>query len=167
MRKNREWLKKKVIYFGNLPETYMSKTIVADVDMVNCLIDELEEPEQDKVVIPQFVGDWIEEERNSDTSYVGAMLRFYNFELPEKIKNYMNENYETFARAWFDGFSVEEEKLYFVKEPITGQFLVKDIKQSSGVKWVDGFSSDSERYTEQEIKAIDERFWAFAEELTK
>jgi hypothetical protein len=55
-----------------------------------------------------------------------------------------------------------EEKKYYVKEPITGQFLIKDNQQSNGVKWVDGFSSEPESYTEKEIKDIDDRFWAFA-----
>jgi len=135
MSKDKNWLKEQIKYeevelkyaFDNY-EQY-EKVLIADD--VNDLINQLEGPEQEKVVVPLFVGDWIEEERNSDTSYVGAMLRFYNFELPEKIKNYMNENYETFARAWLDGYSVEKEKLWAIER--YGNYIGSYIIETGGV----------------------------------
>ncbi len=57
----------------------------------------------------------------------------------------------------------DEEPLYFVKEPITGQFLIRDSQNSLGVKWVDGFSTDPSYFTEQELKDIAEEYWDFAE----
>ncbi|WP_173278708.1 MULTISPECIES: DUF1642 domain-containing protein [unclassified Streptococcus] len=76
------------------------------------LIEQLDEPE--KVKVPQFVADWITHSKNIGRSLFGAMSIFEeNFE----IKKWMQwaENQETFARAWLDGYEVEEEKRYYVR----------------------------------------------------
>lgn len=57
----------------------------------------------------------------------------------------------------------DNDPIYFVKEPITGQFLIRDSQNSLGVKWVDGFSTDPSYFTEQELKDIAEEYWDFAE----
>lgn len=75
-------------------------------------------------------------------------------------------NVENYYRACIDGYEVEKEKRHFIIEPVTGQFLIRDDSQSRGVKWVDGFSTSPSYFTETEIKAIDKRFWDFAEEVT-
>lgn len=75
-------------------------------------LQQLDEPE--KVKVPQFVADWITHSKNIGRSLFGAMSIFEeNFE----IKKWMQwaENQETFARAWLDGYEVEEEKRYRVK----------------------------------------------------
>ena len=75
-------------------------------------IDQLDEPEKAKV--PQFVADWIKHSRNTGCSLFGAMSIF---EENIEIKKWMqwSENQELFARAWLDGYEVEEEKRYLVK----------------------------------------------------
>ena len=75
-------------------------------------LKQLDEPQ--KVKVPQFVADWITHSKNIGRSLFGAMSIFEeNFE----IKKWMQwaENQETFARAWLDGYEVEEEKRYRVK----------------------------------------------------
>ena len=82
-----------------------------DVDGIIDKIKQLDEPE--KVKVPQFVADWITHSKNIGRSLFGAMSIFEeNFE----IKKWMQwaENQETFARAWLDGYEVEEEKRYEV-----------------------------------------------------
>ena len=76
------------------------------------LIEQLDEPQPVKV--PQCVADWITHSKNIGRSLFGAMSIFEeNFE----IKKWMQwaENQETFARAWLDGYEVEEEKRYLVR----------------------------------------------------
>ena len=76
------------------------------------IFEQLDEPQPIK--IPQCVADWITHSKNIGRSLFGAMSIFEeNF----KIKKWMQwaENQETFARAWLDGYEVEEEKRYFVK----------------------------------------------------
>ena len=85
------------------------------------LIKQLDEPE--KVKIPQFMADWIKHSRNIGRSLFGTMSIF-----EEKIENkkWMQwaENQDLFARAWLDGYEVEEEKRYIVSLK-NGQPLIK------------------------------------------
>lgn len=83
-----------------------------DKKIVLGLIRQLDEPQ--KVVVPQFVADWITHSKNIGSSLFGAMSIFEkNFE----IKKWMQwaENQETFALAWIFGYEVEKEKRYLVK----------------------------------------------------
>lgn len=86
-------------------------------------LKQLDEPE--KVKVPQFVADWITHSKNIGRSLFGAMSIFEeNF----KIKKWMQwaENQETFARAWLDGYEVDEEKRYLVKIKASGQYIMNN-----------------------------------------
>jgi hypothetical protein len=77
------------------------------------LIKLLDEPQ--KVTVPQFVADWIEECKNDDFHLFGAMEEM---SLHQKKLDYWfreDDNMELFARAWLFGYTVEEEKRYLVK----------------------------------------------------
>lgn len=95
-------------YLVTLPngcETEFPKPYIED-------LKQLDEPQPVKV--KQFVADWITHSKNIGRSLFGAMSIFEeNFE----IKKWMQwaENQETFARAWLDGYEVEEERRYLVK----------------------------------------------------
>nr|DAM59429.1 MAG TPA: Protein of unknown function (DUF1642) [Caudoviricetes sp.] len=71
---------------------------------------QLDEPQ--KVVVPQFVADWIEECNAKRKSLLGALLY-----TPEGVNSWVgnSENQETFARAWLDGYEVEKEPKYTVR----------------------------------------------------
>lgn len=77
------------------------------------LIDQLDEPQ--KVQVPQFVADWIEECKNDDFHLFGAMEGISSNR--KKLDYWFREddNMELFARAWLDGYEVEEEKQYYVR----------------------------------------------------
>lgn len=68
--------------------------------------------EREKVAVPQFVAEWIErskkEKRNlrNALNNGGEKMRLWFLDL---------ENYDIFARAWLDGYTVEKEKRYSVK----------------------------------------------------
>lgn len=73
--------------------------------------------EQEKVTIPQVVADWIEvcKEHLTTSLYTAMNPNFMkennqSFDLILWIKKTSNQ--ETFARAWLDGYTVEEEKKY-------------------------------------------------------
>ena len=65
-----------------------------------------------KPIIPQFVADWIEE---SKTVAAGTLKGAY-INAPEKVRFWWSgdnvANVQVFARAWLDGYEVEEEKKY-------------------------------------------------------
>ena len=70
--------------------------------------------ELNKVKIPQFVADWIEEARKSCKDV--ADLFDFDFTNEEVGKWFMQERpFDLVARAWLDGYEVEEEKKFFVK----------------------------------------------------
>ena len=94
---------------------YLNHNYFRRVDTSEVLRDlkQLDEPE--KVTIPQFVADWIEECKNDDFHLFGAMEAI---SLNQKKLDYWfreDDNMELFARAWLDGYEVEEEKRYLVK----------------------------------------------------
>lgn len=77
------------------------------------LIKLLDEPQ--KVTVPQFVADWIEECKNDDFHLFGAMEEM---SLHQKKLDYWfreDDNMELFARAWLDGYTVEKEKYYKIE----------------------------------------------------
>lgn len=96
-----------------------SKKPWIDRELVLDLVKQLDEPQ--KPVVPQFVADWIErskqEKRNlrNTLNNGGEKMRLWFLDL---------ENYDTFARAWLDGYEVEKEKKYRVSLK-NGQPLLK------------------------------------------
>nr|DAY07793.1 MAG TPA: Protein of unknown function (DUF1642) [Caudoviricetes sp.] len=77
--------------------------------------------EREKVKIPQFVADWIEECEVKEKSLLNSLLY-----TPEGVNSWVgnSDNQELFARAWLDGYEVEEEPKYTVSLK-NGQPLVK------------------------------------------
>lgn len=71
--------------------------------------------EREKVTVPQFVADWIEECKNDDFHLFGAMEEISSNQ--KKLDYWFREddNMEILARAWLDGYEVDEEKRYLVK----------------------------------------------------
>lgn len=64
---------------------------------------QLDEPQ--KVTIPQFVADWIEQRK--DEGWKLSQM-FLQANLEEKYGRWIVDNQETFARAWLDGYTVEK-----------------------------------------------------------
>lgn len=115
----------------------------------------LDEPK--KVVIPKFVAEWIGYATLKGDSLIASFKPWdlYGAEYG-KVNSWIKDNEETYARAWLDGYEVEEDPLYYVKLPEIGYMRF-------GKKYF--YSTDKEdakRYTENQIKAIDERYWPFA-----
>ncbi|MGQ7380795.1 DUF1642 domain-containing protein [Streptococcus suis] len=85
---------------------------LADVMQV---IDQIHEPQ--KVVVPKVVATWIEhcKQSNLDLDHSMRCTRVNNAETG--VEEWIYENQETFARAWLDGYEIEQEKLYTVEIP--------------------------------------------------
>ncbi|VQV13053.1 phage protein [Streptococcus pneumoniae] len=83
--------------------------------MVELFLKELKQlDEPQKVKIPQFVAEWIEEARKACKDV--AELFEFDFTNDEVRKWFMQERpFDLVARAWLDGYEVEKEKRYFVK----------------------------------------------------
>ncbi|MDG9478577.1 DUF1642 domain-containing protein [Streptococcus pneumoniae] len=83
--------------------------------MVELFLKELKQlDEPQKVKVPQFVAEWIEEARKACKDV--AELFEFDFTNDEVRKWFMQERpFDLVARAWLDGYEVEKEKRYFVK----------------------------------------------------
>ena len=79
--------------------------------------------EPQKVVVPQFVADWIEQCKAKRKRLLTALLY-----TPEKVNSWVDnpDNQKLFARAYLDGYEVEKEPKYTVKFKATNQYLCDD-----------------------------------------
>lgn len=113
MKKDKKWLKEEIWK----QDTVVDKGYIYTGDLMS-IINELDEPE--KVVVPKFVADWIEETKKNDRTLVFAICHIYDeneigespTEKENRIYQWMesNDNEEVFARAWLGGYEVEKEQ---------------------------------------------------------
>ena len=105
-----------------LKNIFGNKCEYIKIDFMIKLVSELDEPK--KVQIPQFVAGWIEYCKFTHVDLQHALIvgdvDFYNYANQtdfSKLKEFLEteNNQATFARAWLDGYDVEEEKRYLVK----------------------------------------------------
>lgn len=99
----------------NLNKLYGERYYVAIDDVLN-LVKQLDEPE--KVVIPQFVADAIEDAREH-TSELEQAFQFVWWNDSDEFTEWYGKksNRDVFARAWIEGYEVEKEKRYRISMP--------------------------------------------------
>ena len=76
------------------------------------IVSKIHEPQ--KVAIPNYVAEWIEELKKSHSNMAWVWQVYPN---EPKIKKWLDSNTEKFMMAWLDGYEVEKEKLYTVEIP--------------------------------------------------
>lgn len=84
---------------------------------INKLIQELKQLDEPKPVkVPQFVADVIEGAREESPELEDAFKYAWEVDTIEFREWFRKlENRNNFARAWLDGYEVEEEKRYYVR----------------------------------------------------
>lgn len=156
---------------GTHVNRYGDKGLISEVIEV---ISGIDEPQ--KVVVPKEVAEWIVECKSKYYSLRHAM-EYAN--LPDRVNKwllttfpygYPFKNQDTFARAWLEGYEVEEEQLYTVR--VAGATLTKITRGIEVQYRMIPFGDDSLIYTgdsiytthltEDEIKGYDKRLWQFA-----
>ena len=129
--------------------------------------------EPKKLVVPKFVAEWFEDNKHAlDLTIFIAIRGLNDEEWPHKtdFENWLdvskNKPIETLVRMK-DGYEVEKEPLYYVKLPVVyfnhldlETYLMKDDR--GNITIADNNDFDDMKFTESEIKAIDERYWPFA-----
>ncbi|ANT43616.1 hypothetical protein DS62502_20 [Lactococcus phage 62502] len=151
------------------------KTLIAQADeeIVN-LKSRLQQ--QALPVVPDFVAEWIEilktkglkplknPETYGETGFTEEKL--------QNILFWISEYQEDYMRAWLDGYQVEKPQLFYIDLPKV--FGLSDStsdstfvsKAESGI--ILEFTKGKDyalKLTEQEIKSIDKRYWAFRKEV--
>ena len=103
--------------------------------------------ELEKVKVPQFVADYIEESRLKGWDLLASMCFVVSAKNKKTTKwFYLGENKNIFALAWIFGYDVEEEKRYLVKvvgmDSVNGYLSYnKDLD-----RWFFGIASKSKPY---------------------
>lgn len=149
-----------VEYWQGKAETYVNAIGLAQ---------QLDEPQ--KPVVPKFVADYIEEYRDGGATLYEMMDssedEVYTWLFGNPRIETENERQLLFAQAYAVGYEIEKEALYYVVFDIlqSQKYLVKNIKTetfylSNNENVIGNYEQVS--FTETEIKAIDERYWAFA-----
>ena len=86
---------------------------VVEIDK-NLVHRDINEPQ--KKVVPQFVADYIKYAKDSNWDLIDAMKGISYEDYDDLMKwFYKDNNQETFALAWINGYAVEKEKRYLVK----------------------------------------------------
>ena len=145
-------------------------TEMVHIDDIVETINKIDETQ--KVVVPKFVAEWIDEIKEGGYSlYTAFDLVDGNIRTFDWLFNGCKTNQDTFARAWLDGYEVDKEKLYTVEIPNpnlnahvvlqkTGDCLVLVTVVNAG--WAEWESS---KLTESEIKQDFDFLWQFAKEV--
>jgi hypothetical protein len=101
--------------------------------------------EREKVKVPQFIAEFITEQKK-----LGHTLSYsIDASMSDRVAEWYWDNSELFARAWLDGYEVEEEKRCRVKIKGTSQYLCKD---ENSIFFSSFFISD---FTRNDIEDLD------------
>ena len=95
------------------------------------LEDKLKLQQQALPVVPEYVGEFIEDCKKEGDCLFGIFADAIRVEhdMPDLVYFWLGDegnNDELFARAWLDGYTVEKPQLFYLKEELTGQFLAKN-----------------------------------------
>lgn len=148
-------------------------TEVIKIEKAKEIISQIDEPQ--KVVVPAFIDSFIRYAKAEGMSLFIAMDNAQN-----KESEWIITNEDTFARAWLDGYEVEQERLYTVEipdpnRPDIATFLYKEngkvfigtdifLDEVPNYKWK---NEPENQLTESEIKKDFEWAWnaGFAKEV--
>ncbi|MBC9787195.1 DUF1642 domain-containing protein [Carnobacterium maltaromaticum] len=134
-----------------------------------------------KVVIPKFVAEFLgshwedaEPTKEDKADLIRHQEQYIRSFGTSELKNWIvkADNFILFVEVVMNGYEVEKEKLYYVELPLKkmlngcgrlgegygGEIKVLFTQIELQPNW-------KTKFTEQEIKSIDERYWAFAVEV--
>ena len=103
---------------------YFKYELVIDLKDAQEIVSQIDEPQ--KPVVPKFVAEWMEWCKSNDVTLLGGISPIDELGSTicseKRVKSrdasrWAEQNQETFARAWLDGYEIEQEKLYTVEIP--------------------------------------------------
>lgn len=146
------------------------KDLYVKIDKVRELIEQLDEKQ--KVTVPQFLDKYIQDNKGNSASDIFSQDWFHESvdESDGEVNKWLYDNdaaendrrYLIAVQAFVTGeYEVEKEPLYQIELPGTswGAYLTK---ADNGDLVIFQNATSGSAFTESEIKAIDERYWAFA-----
>ncbi|EAC4006854.1 DUF1642 domain-containing protein [Listeria monocytogenes] len=114
--------------------------------------------------VPRFADDWISHCKQREYD-LACLLDYEDSDMSAEMNDWLSSedsNQELLMRAWLDGYEVEKEPLYYVKLFDGGLGFLN--VYFTGVRLLSchlGSEGYKTKFTEQEIKELDERYWQF------
>lgn len=158
------------------------------IDKIVELVNQIEEPQ--KVAVPKFVAEWIEEHKGDYNKWdeeakadfvfrsINDLFRFgdglspWDFTIDEKFSEWTTKNAYKFITAILFGYTVEKEKLYTVRIPNPNRtsFPYALYRKNDGKIIIIGASDNFEekeeyQLTGSEIKQDFNFLWQFAKSV--
>lgn len=65
----------------------------------------------DKVTVPKFIAEFIEDRQKTDSSIIVVA----KYDKNDRCVSWLLDNEEDFFRAWYDGYETENEQRYYLK----------------------------------------------------
>jgi hypothetical protein len=150
---SQEWIdENKVARIDNLRKMTTSDVVTVE-KLQNLLVQK-----QDKPIIPKFVANEIERYEDMLDMLSGE----YFYRTSEEIDDdgllvWIDENQETFARAWLDGYEVEKEKRYYIVDKTNNStlmtFELSDVVGEEVIEFVYGYSENETIHFNSKEKA--------------
>lgn len=146
----------------SLNEMYIAGYGVARKEILDDL-KQLDEPK--KVILPKTADEFIKEGEgigSDKVDIIDSAISFARAMPNDEFSLWFKSNRDLFVDALANGYEVETEQFYYVCDPTTKQYLGVD-KVLNKAFWLSSQNSGARTpLTEQEIKAIDERYRDFA-----
>ena len=135
-----------------LKNIFGNKGEYIEIDAAIKLIEQLDEPQ--KTVVPQFIADYIKYTKEAEWDLLEAMDEVA-YEDNKDLRKWFNNNIETFARAWLDGFEIEKEKKYRVSMPKTRNYKNHEqtlCEKDSKIFWCGEWCKFKTKFTRKELE---------------
>lgn len=161
----------KLDVIGTVADVKKGKVLIKGLGYRDVNHYELVENSDNKVVVPAMFADYLKRESIApDWSEAELVFRltcdYWKNRMDNELLKWVRSNKAKAISAIMNGYEVEEEPLYYVKLPKMGSargYVNFDKEDRSYLPWT---KTEEEviqtKFTEEEIKAIDERYWQFA-----
>ena len=131
-------------------ETFFSGKLFVEQTEVIKLVEQIKEPY--KPVIPWYIAEFIEKTKSDDDyNVVGAVNEAPDGEVSDWL---ILENVNTFAKAWVNGYEVEEEKRYRVRikaNKKSPDYLVNT--GANGLRFYNNIFTQNREHTRKELES--------------
>lgn len=131
-------------------------SVLKETPKVEVLLDNMA---KQLVVIPRLVADFIESENHNEYNREGTLVfEHYNSYKGNgncsELDEWIADNFDTFLEAIVNGYTVEKEQMFYLREKNTGYYLDKNKKHSFLKLVINPYFDDDNKFTQSEIDEL-------------
>lgn len=114
--------------YSGLNDNY-EKEVIRSSKLESQIIDLKSQLQQQALpVVPEFVAEWIECVKGKNNN---ALALLDDDNMPDDVNEWLffqrnDDNINLILRAWLDGYTVEKPQLFYLKNKLTGLWLMRD-----------------------------------------